>query len=252
MMNPLHQQNGIPMYSKGRNIHRQPVCCAVIPSKFGVPLVLTTWIGLSLYFSSLAFSGRSPFYSYFNHTANIVFGVLNIIFVAVCLFGYSLHLIRRTLERYRQYAKFLACCVAAIITDMFINFIVFCVKKNEFQSRCEDSAKNNLIQHFQDQSSFEQSISNSTIAFNCSRLYLVEAEFSFACLVLMAMVYAYWVSFIITLSMNFVLMRPVIQTHHDIRQHPGALAPGFQQPIPPAAEMPLPVLQESPKGIVLQ
>lgn len=44
MMNPLHQQNGIPMYSKGRNIHRQPVCCAVIPSKFGVPLVLTTWI----------------------------------------------------------------------------------------------------------------------------------------------------------------------------------------------------------------
>ncbi|CAO3652758.1 unnamed protein product [Mucor hiemalis] len=134
---------------------------------------------------------------------------------------------------------------------MFINFIVFCVNKNDFQSKCEDSAKTKLIQHFQEQSISDQGIPNSTVAYNCSRLFVVEAEFSFACLVLTIMVYAYWVSFIITLSMNFVLMRPVIQAHPDIRQHPVGLTPGFQQPIP-AAELHLPVLQESPKGIVLQ
>lgn len=140
MINPFNpQQHGIIMYSNGNNIHHRPVCCAVIPSSFGVPLVLTSWIvgkkrssqfimlfvlwhrrwltysgfqGISLYFSSLAFMGKNrkscygsiwrysiltrnllAFYSHFEKAAIIVFGVLNVIFVIVCCFGYSLHLV---------------------------------------------------------------------------------------------------------------------------------------------------------------
>lgn len=58
--------------------------------------------------------------------------------------------------------------------------------------------------------------------------------------------------------MNFVLMRPVIQTHRNPnRQHLGGLRPSFQQPIPvpvnhhSSSEIPHPVIQESPKGIIL-
>lgn len=41
-MNPFNQNGGIIMYSN-MNIHN-PVCCGTIPSRYGVPLVLTSWI----------------------------------------------------------------------------------------------------------------------------------------------------------------------------------------------------------------
>jgi hypothetical protein len=44
MINPFNQQHGIIMYSNASGINHRPVCCAVIPSSFGVPLVLTSWI----------------------------------------------------------------------------------------------------------------------------------------------------------------------------------------------------------------
>lgn len=115
------------------------------------------------------------------------------------------------MRRYRQYAKLLACCVATIILDMLINFIVFCLKKDDFQAWCHNAAINNLYLHVQNNTALlDQSITEPDITFNCWKLFTVEAEFSFACLVLMVMVYVYWAKFIIRVSRNFVLMRPEI------------------------------------------
>lgn len=73
---------------------------------------------------------------------------------------------------------------------MFINFIVFCVKKNDFLSKCQNAAKSNLEQHFPSNNTiFDRDIPDSIVIFNCTRLFNVEALFSFSCLVLMIMVY---------------------------------------------------------------
>ncbi|KAG2232697.1 hypothetical protein INT48_000054 [Thamnidium elegans] len=212
MLNPFSQP-GMPMFSRSHN----PVCCAVIPLKFGVPLVLTSWIGISLYFASLSFMGKS------RTTAMIVFGILNTVFVVICLCGYIIHLFRRTFTSYRQYVKVLACWVATILLDMLVNFIVFYIKKNEFQSWCQTSALDNLNLHFKNSTLLDQSIQHPTIIFNCTKLFNVEAEFSFACTVLMVMIYIYWVSFIIKVSRNFTLQGPHIQM-----QQPPNLVPIHQ------------------------
>ncbi|KAI9248438.1 hypothetical protein EDC94DRAFT_652690 [Helicostylum pulchrum] len=231
-MNPF-SQSGMPI------LNRKPVCCAAIPIGIGIPLVLTSWIGISLYFASLSFMGKSPFYTYFNTTAILVFGTLNITFVVICIYGYSLHLFRRSFYSYRQYAKLLACWVAAILIDMLVNFIVFCIKKNEFQSRCLSLARVELNFRFENSTLLNQSIQDPTIVFNCKKLFIVEAEFSFACTVLMVMIYVYWVSFIIKVSRNFVLRGP------EIRMQPG-LVPMQQQAYPNT-----PIDIESPKDIIL-
>jgi hypothetical protein len=104
-------------------------------------------------------------------------------------------------RRYRQYAKLLACCVATILLDMFINFIVFCVKKEDFLLWCESAATDNLNSRVQNGTAFlDQSITQPDITFNCWKIFNVEAEFSFACLVLMVMVY---VKYTYTLEIDF-------------------------------------------------
>ncbi|KAG2201552.1 hypothetical protein INT47_007429, partial [Mucor saturninus] len=218
-MNPFGQQSGIPMFNQSNHPHRRVVsCCMGIPYGIGVPLVLTSWI--------------VAFYSHLHKSAMIVFGVLNLIFVVVCCFGYSLHLIKRSVHRYRQYAKLLACCVAILILDMLANFILFCIQKDEFEFWCHTQAKDHLNLQFRNNAVLDQS--SSSAMFNCSKLFRVEAEFSFACMVLMLIVYAYWVSFIIRVSRNFILLRPEIQMYPDSMRHQLRMQPPMVAPtIPP-------------------
>lgn len=95
--------------------------------------------------------------------------------------------IKRSVHRYRQYAKLLACCVATLILDMLANFILFCIQQDEFESWCHTKAKDHLNLQFQNNDVLDQS--SSAVMFNCSKLFRVEAEFSFACMVLIMIVY---------------------------------------------------------------
>ncbi|KAI9358698.1 hypothetical protein BD770DRAFT_386790 [Pilaira anomala] len=215
------------MNSFAHHQQHRPVCCGAIPVKIGMPLLLTIWIGISLYFASLSFMGKSPFYTYFNRTCMIVFGSLNTVFVVICLYGFTVHLVRRSLNSYRQYAKLLACCVAAILLDMFSNFVYFCVKKNDFLFHCKFHALNHFKPDFENRTLLYQTIEQFQIDFSCSRMFLIEALFSFACTVLMTMVYVYWVSFIIKVSRNFILRGPELIMHR-----PGGLVPPTMQEVP--------------------
>lgn len=79
--------------------------------------------------------------------------------------------------------------MATLILDMLANFILFCIKKDDFQTWCQTTAKDNLNLQFQNQVVLDHSINEPTVIFNCSKLFHIEAEFSFACMVLMAIVY---------------------------------------------------------------
>lgn len=76
---------------------------------------------------------------------------------------------------------------------MFANFILFCIQKDQFQTWCQTNAQNNLNLAFfnQNQLPLSDQISSTTPtwAYNCSKLFTVEAKFSFGCIVCMVIVY---------------------------------------------------------------
>ncbi|KAI9473469.1 MAG: hypothetical protein EXX96DRAFT_578137 [Benjaminiella poitrasii] len=236
---------GIIMYSNPNSFNSSPVCCAVIPSRYGIPLVLTIWIVISIYFATLSFMKKSPFYSYIDMTTIYVFGALNIFLVILCLYGYSIHWIKRSVSQYRQYAKIFACCIAIILMDIVANFITFVIKKEEFVIWCTSTSMYMINQ------SLRSSLTNSTttamtlnativahpdLTFNCSRLYEADIKFSAAITLFMVIVYIHWTAFIISDSRNFILMRPEISiTRSQLRNSAGTDGSSFyrrnQEPV---------------------
>lgn len=228
MINPFNQHHGIIMYN---SINRSK-CCICIPTRIGVPLILTAWIvgkkahsawfkdwlkltqlqAVSLFFASFSFMNKSgkwargpkeqtahsktAFFSYFSAPATIVFGVINVLFVLVLLYGYTLHVIYRSVNRYRQYAKLFACFVSAILIDMFVNCILFAVKRDEFihwcSSRSTDAFQRGTAIAFDTQTV-------DTLEFNCYKLHDTEAKLSFMFLVFFVFVFVshlrIWLSF---------------------------------------------------------
>lgn len=129
---------------------------------------------------------KTAFFSYFSAPATIVFGVINVLFVLVLLYGYTLHVIYRSVNRYRQYAKLFACFVSAILIDMFVNCILFAVKRDEFihwcSSRSTDAFQRGTAIAFDTQTV-------DTLEFNCYKLHDTEAKLSFMFLVFFVFVF---------------------------------------------------------------
>ncbi|GAN02074.1 hypothetical protein MAM1_0016d01514 [Mucor ambiguus] len=202
MINPFNQHHGIIMY----NSTNHSKCCMCIPTRIGVPLILTAWIVVSLFFASFSFMKKNrklirrwqkqtahskiAFFSYFSAPATIVFGVINVL--------------------YRQYAKLLACFVTAILIDMFVNCILFAVKKDEFihwcTTRSTDAFQSSTAIALDTQSVY-------TLQFNCHKLHDTEAKLSFTFLVFFVFVFGFWASQIVNDSRNFVMIRPEISIH---------------------------------------
>ncbi|KAL7324827.1 monooxygenase [Mucor circinelloides] len=182
MINPFNQHHGIIMYNSTNHSR----CCMCIPTRIGVPLILTAWIAVSLFFASFSFMNKSPFFSYFSAPATIVFGVINVLFVLVLLYGYTLHVLYRSVNRYRQYAKLFACFVSAILIDMFVNCILFAVKKDEFIAWCT----NRSADAFQKTTAIALDTQViHTLEFNCYKLHDTEAKLSFMFLVFFVFVF---------------------------------------------------------------
>ncbi|KAK4512728.1 uncharacterized protein ATC70_003434 [Mucor velutinosus] len=188
----------------------------------------TDCMDLSLFFASFSFMNKSrkltrrwkkkeqtshskvAFFSYFSAPATIVFGVINVLFVLVLLYGYTLHVIYRSVNRYRQYAKLFACFVSAILIDMFVNCILFAVKKDEFIRWCT----NRSADAFQNSTAFALDTQTvDTLGFNCYKLHDTEVKLSFMFLVFFVFVFGFWASQIVNDSRNFVMIRPEISIH---------------------------------------
>ncbi|KAI8642219.1 hypothetical protein BD408DRAFT_416995 [Parasitella parasitica] len=152
------------------------VCCLCIPTNIGVPLIITLWIAVSLFFASFSFMNKSPFFSYCNEPATIAFGVINVLFVIVLLYGYTLHIFYRSMNRYRQYAKLFTCFVSVILIDMFANCVLFAVQKEDYIYWC--SARSN--DEFQKGTAIQlDPQAADSLAFHCNKLHGIEAKFAF-------------------------------------------------------------------------
>ena len=128
--------------------------------------------------------------------------MVNILFVVVLLYGYTLHLLYRSVNRYRQYAKLFACFVSIVLIDMFINCVLFTVKKDDFVNWCSTKSTLYAIDHFQKNTTIllDTQIVN-TLEFNCAKLHDTEAKLSFMFLVFFTFIF---VSF--KLSVERILM----------------------------------------------
>ncbi|KAI8885380.1 hypothetical protein K501DRAFT_215815 [Backusella circina FSU 941] len=159
--------------------------------------------------------GKSPFYSHLNKAALIVFGVINILFAVVCLYGFKIRFSSHSeLDQYRRYSKILSCFTTIVAIDTFSNFIVYCVQRQYFQDWCINNSKTQIIQQ-QEAANGSLLISNvslvdETTIFNCSRLFAAEVKFSFGIIVVITFVYAFWASFISRASRYHYVVPPSI------------------------------------------
>jgi hypothetical protein len=83
----------------------------------------------------------------------------------------------------------IACCVVTVLIDMLINFILFCVNKNEFNTWCQNRAIADINQPLPDNTSSDE----LTTAFNCSRLFQAEVKFSITTWMLMVLIYVRYI-----------------------------------------------------------
>jgi hypothetical protein len=79
---------------------------------------------------------------------------------------------------------------------MFANFVIFCIKQNDFYSWCQNKALNDMNYSMQQQninstqvSMIDSRVIEATIVFNCNRLFDAEAKFGIAALVCITIVY---------------------------------------------------------------
>ncbi|CAO3611206.1 unnamed protein product [Cunninghamella blakesleeana] len=182
-------------YSKSRYVHTNHQslrkCCGCIHLRVGSAFASLIWAGISLYFAVICFQQQNPFFSYLPFQANIVFGVINLLFFIITLGGlFTLFL--DYAHAVQVYSHTLWVFIALVLIDAFANLVVFGTDKSNYYDWCVNTAFNSLPQDTQ--------LINGVDYYNCSKLWQDEFNFGLVCVFLMVTIYSYWATCIYSYS----------------------------------------------------
>ncbi|KAI8394029.1 uncharacterized protein BYT42DRAFT_553104 [Radiomyces spectabilis] len=171
------------------------LCCGCINNRLGSILACIIWTGFSFYFAVMAFMQSSPFFSYIHEAPLIIFGVVNLIFGLVSLIMLILMFVLPRYAQVRSLAYVIGFFVIAVLADTLVNFVLFLIHSDDFQSRCIEDAQKRVQHDFQQNN--QGSLQNATLNiasdyYNCNRLYQDEVKWSLSCLVVMYITYIHW------------------------------------------------------------
>ncbi|KAI7875104.1 hypothetical protein K492DRAFT_168470 [Lichtheimia hyalospora FSU 10163] len=164
-------------------------CCGCVHLRVGAGITCAFWAGLSLYFAVISFQNSSPFYSYMEQAALVVYGVVNLVLAMIGMLG--LGAVYLDVYSYvRTTSHVIMVAVAAVLVDSLINAIIFMTLRSSYNAWCIDNASNR----------FHTAV-NSTAAdmldqdfYNCDRAWQDELKFGLLSFMMMTTFYAsvYW------------------------------------------------------------
>ncbi|KAI9306975.1 hypothetical protein BJ944DRAFT_247763 [Cunninghamella echinulata] len=186
-------------YSKSRYVHTNHQslrkCCGCIHLRVGSAFASLIWAGISLYFAIICFQRQNPFFSYLPFQANIVFGVINLLFFIIALCGlFTLFL--DYAHAVQVYSHTLWVFIALVLIDAFANLVVFGTDKSNYYDWCVNTAFQALPQDTQNGSQ----LNNGVDYYNCNKLWQDEFNFGLVCVFLMVTIYSYWATCVYSYS----------------------------------------------------
>ncbi|KAI7861770.1 hypothetical protein BDF14DRAFT_1864423 [Spinellus fusiger] len=188
-------------------------CCGCIDSRLGSIIVCFLWAGFSFYLAVLAFMGMSPFFSHLDTTPLIVFGVINLVFGLVSLVSFIVLIIR---SPYFAPKKSLAYAVtlsaSAVLIDLLVNFVLFCVNQATFQTWCIQDSYQRFQADFKLTTHQEMADYSTVDIYNCSRLYQDEMKWSLLAVVCLYVIYIYWIVVIVSYVYRYQALNAMTYT----------------------------------------
>ncbi|KAL1916869.1 uncharacterized protein VTP21DRAFT_5066 [Calcarisporiella thermophila] len=175
-------------------------CCGCMHLRAGSIFICFVWATISLWFCSLSFMRISPFYSYFYTSAIVVFGVINLLFFFVCIFGVFALLVNSPIF-VRSFSHGAWSMVGLFLLVSFINQVLFLRNREDFMRSCVEDARSVIQENFH--TAYENGIlatevtfSTPVDTFNCGRLWVDEVKFSSLAFGTFFVFYLYWAAII--------------------------------------------------------
>ncbi|KAK4519816.1 uncharacterized protein ATC70_010058 [Mucor velutinosus] len=207
-------------------------CCGCISGEKNSLIVCFCWAGISFYFAILAFMNKSPFYSYIDEVALVAFGTINLLFGIVTLCSMVIFLIRMNVMRMQGVGVFgvidkskrtvfaITANALGVLIITLVTFILFIIDKRSFNDWCigssADYVKDVYIDYHPNSTvttltSLNSTLTSTTDAYNCERLFQDEVKWSLLCMVVMYVVYIHWILIIAArTSYNFYRQPPMM------------------------------------------
>ncbi|KAG2173119.1 hypothetical protein INT43_004492 [Umbelopsis isabellina] len=167
-------------------------CCGCIHLRAGGAVSCVVWAGLSFYFAILAFMNESPFYSYIDNTALMVFGAINLIFALVALSGLGVMFINRAWY-IRNLSHAIWSSVFIVLVDIIINLILFIINRQVYNSDCVQDAATRMGRSvqaaFPNGTSVNLNFTTTSDFYNCDEMWQDELKFSILSVIVIFVLY---------------------------------------------------------------
>ncbi|KAL1917869.1 uncharacterized protein VTP21DRAFT_3703 [Calcarisporiella thermophila] len=227
-------------------------CCLCIHLRAGGFLICLIWLLLSMVLGTLAFKQISPFFSYLNPTAHLLFGVANVVLGITAVLGFVAFFSTHPFI-VRPYSQLVWATIFLYMIDCLINLIIFLNERSKYFGWCENKASDLVVSELQQRYpngtlvnvTFDISKSDYGDLFNCERLYSSEIRLALLALIMMLVIFIYWATCIWSYSHKrklwFIAHKPhLIGT--VLPQPPPPPVPPVNQPLaqpePPVPDIP--------------
>ncbi|CAO3670883.1 unnamed protein product [Rhizopus stolonifer] len=187
MQQEIYQEQLPPVpYIETSNMYK---ICGKFHVAYAGPVTCFIWLVINMYGCVLSFQGRSPIYSYLDHTALIIQGVVCLLFFISALL--SLYIFSVGIpEGLRISHRLTWMSVILFLIDYFINMVLFGVQRDRFEQECIANSRQDVVGNTQTLS-FTPTLSGSDL-YNCSRLWESEMKLSVALFVILFFVYIHF------------------------------------------------------------